>query len=39
VTPNSSPPPADAGAHPADAHPVPSPAVSREAAPPPAEPK
>jgi sec-independent protein translocase protein TatB len=39
VTPSPSPPPADAGANPADAHTVPSPAVSREAALPPVEPK
>lgn len=36
---NPSTPPADAGAHPPEAHPVPSPAVSREAALPPVEPK
>jgi hypothetical protein len=39
VTANPSPHPADAGAQPAEAHPVPSLAVSREAAPPPVEPK
>jgi TatA/E family protein of Tat protein translocase len=39
VTANPTTHPADAGANPADPHPVPSPAVSREAALPPVEPK
>jgi TatA/E family protein of Tat protein translocase len=39
VTTNPSTHPTDAGAHTAEAHPVPSPAVSREAALPPVEPK
>ncbi|HXB53197.1 MAG TPA: twin-arginine translocase TatA/TatE family subunit [Vicinamibacteria bacterium] len=39
VTPSPSTHPADAGAPPVEAHPVPSPAVSREAALPPVEPK
>ena len=39
VTASSTTPPADVGAHATEAHPVPSPAVSREATLPPVEPK